>query len=614
MSLCSCTDMDPEGLLPQSGGIIIATNGEPVSATRSCVDGDVDAATGVLGLCWTAGDELGVFASSGSQVRYTKSNSDKERKAAFMPQGDAVAPKYAYYPHSADNDGLDMTSLKGNVPGDQEMDSGLVHGDYKVGQATGVSAEGYGFLFLHLFSLMRVEVDASGTALEGESLRSVELSLSRAGQPVAITGDFNFNVRTAAVAMGNFTSGTLSMTWNATTPALNSPVVGFVSMFPNVRTGDVMNVTVTTDRHVARFSCPAKVNFEVQGLYNFPVRLSARNPEISDAQGGDPDVKGGTFTCATYNVDGLPSLINSDGPGSSGTTTLGQRINSDNIWDFFCVSEDFEYDSQLTAALSGYSHGTYRGSVGLAQLSKQADTDGLNMFWKDNTGIRVSNETFVEYNDKKGNLYNGANECIRKGFRYYLVTLPDGTEIDVYITHMNTFSGSDISESNAYVAAVHSQLKQVRDYILANMERNRRPAIFMGDTNMRYTRHKLKEYFIDPINAMPGYSVVDPWVSLAWNYDFSSVGGTTYPLYGGKSLMVSDATGTDASTDVIISEADGGLQKGEIVDKVIYINCEGFDTQLTARSYLRDVSYKKSNGSPLADHYPVVVEFGYTTK
>ena len=78
--------------------------------------------------------------------------------------------------------------------------------------------------------------------------------------------------------------------------------------------------------------------------------------------------------------------------------------------------------------------------------------------------------------------------------------------------------------------------------------------------------------------------------------------------------MTSDATGTDSSTDIIISKDDGGLQKGEVVDKVFYINCKDAKTQLKAKSYLRDISFKDANGKALADHYPVVVEFSYTTK
>ncbi len=604
-SLSSCSDQNPDSEIPQAGGTIIATTEESAPGSRSCVDGDIDLSTGVLGLMWTDGDELGVFATSGAQVRYTKSNSDSERKAAFTPQGDAIAPRYAYYPYSAENDGRDLNSLIGSVPSEQSMDSGLLQGDYKIGRISATTSSGYEFVFKHLFSLLRVEVDATGTPLEGEALRSVELSLTRGGQPVAITGDFSFSARSGAVSMGSLTSSVLSMTWNEQAAVLSGAVKGFVSIFPNVRAGDVMDVTVTTEGHTARFATVAKVDFQEQGLYNFPILLKERNADIAEVEGGNPS-NSGTFTCATYNVDGLPSTINSGGPGSSGTTLIGKAIASSN-WDFFGVSENFNYNDKLWAEISGlFNQGTYRkATLGFGT----ADTDGLNFYWRKD-GVTASGETIVEYTSKYGGLTDGANTSVKKGFRHYVVTLGQDVTVDVYITHMNTYSSSGTGHINAQ----HAQLEQLRDYVIEQISVNKRPAIIMGDTNMRYTRHKLKEYFIDPINAMEGYSVVDPWVSLAWGYDFSSVGGTNYPLYGGKSLMVSDATGTNADTDVIISEADGGLQKGEIVDKIFYINCKDAKTQLSARSYLRDVSYKKSDGSPLADHYPVVVEFGYTTR
>lgn len=590
----------------------------PTRESRTCIEGD-PATTGSADILWTPGDALGVFASATSaQVQYIKKNQySNESEAEFVAYSSAVAaPAYAYYPYSDDNSNRTPDDLLGRIPVYQKISGGNIDGDYKIGMPDGTG----NLAFAHLFSLVRVAIDTEGTpGLEGDVVEKATLTVSRDAAPVAITGDFSFDATAAQpnYTLGSATDNCLEMGWEGNEAGSE---VGYASVFPEIKTGDLLEFEVLTDKHVATFSVNSKVDFESGRLYNFPLKLS----EIKDKDGNPVKItitarpgaesRTGTFTCATYNVDGLPSLVNSDGPGSNGTTTLAQRINSDNLWDFFCVSEDFEYDSQLTSALTNYSHGTYRGSVGIAQLSKVADTDGLNMFWK-NSGITVSNETFVEYNDKEGGLYGGANECIKKGFRYYLLTLSDGTEIDVYITHMNTYSGSSIDESsNKYVAAVHSQLKQVRDYILDNMAKNMRPAIFMGDTNMRYTRHKLQEYFMDYINEMEGYSVVDPWIDLTWSNDFSTVGGSNYPLYGGKSLMVSDATGTNASTDVIISEAEGGLQKGEIVDKIFYINCKDANTQIAAKSYLRDVSYKKSDGSALADHYPVVVEFEYTTK
>lgn len=615
----------------------------PTNPSRTCIDGD-PAVTGQAGLLWTPGDALGVFASAtSSQVQYVKQNQiDDEAEATFVAASGAKAidsPAYAYYPYSADNNGRTPSDLLGLVPMEQKMTSGNIDGDYKIGRPTATPGH---FTFTHLFSLVRVAIDLNGTTdLEGDIVESATLTVNRGTIPVPITGHFNFDATATtptytlatsvatSETMGeaglptNSTANRLVMNWEGNTST--GAEVGYASIFPNVKTGDILNFEIITDRHIASFSVTSKVDFESERLYNFPLTLSnikdnAGNPveiTITSRPGTtdpDPEPETFTFTCATYNVDGLP-VFNSDGPGDSGTTALAQRINSDSKWDFFCVSEDFGYDSQLTSALTNYDHGTFRGSVGMAQLTQTADTDGLNMFWKNSIGITVSNETFVEYKDKEGGLSSGANTCIKKGFRYYLVTFANGAEIDVYITHMNTYSGSSIDEnSNKYVAAVHSQLKQVRDYILDNMRANKRPAIFMGDTNMRYTRHKLQEYFMDNINAMEGYSVVDPWIDLTWNNDFSTVGGSNYPLYGGKSLMVSDATGTDASTDVIISEADGGLQKGEIVDKIFYINCKDSKAQLKAKSYLRDTSFKKSNGSPLADHYPVVVEFEYTSK
>ena len=66
--------------------------------------------------------------------------------------------------------------------------------------------------------------------------------------------------------------------------------------------------------------------------------------------------------------------------------------------------------------------------------------------------------------------------------------------------------------------------------------------------------------------------------------------------------MVSDATGT-SDTDIICENT----QKGEVVDKVIYINKAGNPVQIKANSYLLD--YDNFNG--LADHMPIVVEFTY---
>ena len=66
--------------------------------------------------------------------------------------------------------------------------------------------------------------------------------------------------------------------------------------------------------------------------------------------------------------------------------------------------------------------------------------------------------------------------------------------------------------------------------------------------------------------------------------------------------MVSDATGT-SSSDIICENT----QKGEVVDKIIYINNPDSEVQIEARSYLRDYDGYKG----LGDHMPIVVDFYY---
>ena len=160
--------------------------------------------------------------------------------------------------------------------------------------------------------------------------------------------------------------------------------------------------------------------------------------------------------------------------------------------------------------------------------------------------------------------------------------------VDVIITHMNTYSDSGYDHINAQ----HAQLKQIAEYI-SGLTGNNRPIIFMGDTNCRYTRHDFQTYFWQYL--ADDQTCGDPWVDYQWD--------GIYPTYGTdqKSLVVSDATGTNADTDIIYSS-----QKGEVVDKVMYINDSGASVQIYANGYNRDADF-----SGMADHWPIVVEFYY---
>lgn len=297
-----------------------------------------------------------------------------------------------------------------------------------------------------------------------------------------------------------------------------------------------------------------------------------------------------TFTCATYNVDGLPSLINNDGPGSDGTKQISSKLAASE-WDFIAFQEDFNYHNELKGSMNQYAFGTHRGGVGisikdlLSGSFLQFDTDGLGIAALYST-CSWSNQTYVKFDDAYGGITDGANTNVEKGFRYYLVTMNDGVEFDVYVTHMN--SGSNTGHINARA----SQFQQLAKYI--NEHRSGRPIIIMGDLNARYTRDDYATNFWGVLDTDLYANLQDAWTELIW--------GGYYPEYGTNSWVVTDKYNPDNT----VGDIEYGEQEGEVVDKILYINDPNSDVRIFAKSYKRDMEYKD-----LADHVPVVVEFGY---
>lgn len=531
---------------------------------------------------WAKTDVIGVYTdASENNVKYTTSSAGTS--VAFTASTEVKgAPAYAYYPYSADNSSRKATGLKGSLAKDQT--AGVAN--YMYGVQTGTNSDGDAtFEFRRMFADVVFTVETAGSVLEGQEIESITCKITRDGAAVPVCGEFSYSA-----ADGSYSYST---TYNEFT------TTGKAVVFPTVKAGDVLTVTAKSAEGEAAAELTVEGEVVAGGYYTVNVQLPAapvvepEQPETPE-QPSEPETPAvaGTFTAATYNVDGLPKkisffTINGDGPGSTGTKSISSKIASDN-WDFVGFSEDFAYHTELTSALSGWTFGKYRGNISSKALTSTIDTDGLG-FAARNATCSFSNENIVKFTSSSGGLTSGANTCIKKGFRHYVMTLADGTQIDVIITHMNTYSSS----GSGHINAQHAQLKQIAQYV-NGLKANNRPIIIMGDTNCRYTRHDFQTYFWGVLDS--SFEVKDPWVEYQWD--------GVYPTYGGKSLMVSDATGTNSSTDIICENT----QKGEVVDKIIYINNPDAPVQISANSYLRD--YDGYNG--LADHMPIVVEFSYT--
>lgn len=307
------------------------------------------------------------------------------------------------------------------------------------------------------------------------------------------------------------------------------------------------------------------------------------------------------FKAVSLNVDGLPESLlfgavkmNVGGPLEAGSKAMGEFISSQRTdWDLFALSEDFNFENELKAGLGDgkYTFGTHRGEMynKIDVLTSPFDTDGLNIMVRNESGITFSGETYVRFTDSYGKTSNGSDELIKKGFRYYLLDFGDGLTADLYIHHMDAETDPD---SNA---ARESNVKQVIEYILDRdaQGQNTRPILIMGDTNCRYTRDNLQEWVFNTVNnytdanGLQPYQVRDPWVDFQW---FGIP-----PKLGSPSLMV----GTY------------GAQKGEVVDKVWYINNKKANgVQLIANSFLNDEGFKSNDpGVAFADHPPIVIDF-----
>lgn len=605
---CSEKEMDESNI---SNAQIVAYIDNP--DVTSAVAGNDVGGTNAVGIVWTDSDEIGVFDESKiSQKRYTKVNQGIQVTATFAAS-DAKAfdgPAYAYYPYNEANSSKAINALTGTLPAIQQMDGVKLHGDYKYGRVNKTTADGdYEFIFKRLFSLARITIDATGTPLEEETMKSLTVSVNRGDMGVPIAGDFTFSAEDGSWTQIGEGANSITFVWEKDAPALNQPQMCYMSLFPLVESGDIFTVTVLTENYKAEFTANSMIDFNAEQIYNFPV--------VIDKYETDNVI--GRFTCAALNVDGLP-FFNSDGPGSEGTKAIGNAINSLN-YDFIAVSEDFGYHNELVEAMTNYDAGTYRGSVSSLTWN---DTDGLEFFWR-RDDIKTDGETIVPFEAAHGGLTGGANTLIAKGFRHYEVTMNTEVTVDVYITHMNTYSGGNNTEDNEYVKAQLSQLRQMRDYVVANAKANNRPAIIMGDTNMRYTRHQIVANLINPVTK-EGLQISDPWVEF--------YRGGVYPEWNTSSLIIRSKFG--GGSDILCADD----QRGEVVDKMWYINVPEASLQLEAVScmnevenfvssteqvsysgvtvedengrilYNQSVNYTKING--YADHFPVVVTFKYT--
>ena len=276
-----------------------------------------------------------------------------------MTEGD-VAWR-AYYPYSVENNGVAYNALKGNLPSEQPYSTttGSLTGDYKYGAPVSGTNK---FNFRHLFSLLRISVDATDTKLAGDALESIVITVTDSeGNERQINGSFIFNVENGS--WGNVTNATgpITMPWTDTpTLTANQTYTGYVTVMPTICAGDKVSVTINTTNYTASLTATCNIDFKAENVYNIPLKLSgyaANTDKFGYQVYARPALNSFSFNVSENSgklLDNKCTWNSSDNPQFDAVSSHKATISGDNI----SLMIPYLYDFKLKPTFSVSEGGT----------------------------------------------------------------------------------------------------------------------------------------------------------------------------------------------------------------------------------------------------------------
>ena len=236
-------------------------------------------------MIWGTSESIGVYGSRLANVKFTGTNKYYQQASTTFSGGSLFSsPKYAYYPYSSDNASNAQGAVRGTLPSTQFFSTVLkkMNTDYKIGVYASRSWTGYTFNFYHILTFVKFTVNADGTALEGDKLQSVSLEMLTAdGKPRQLNGKFTFDLtKSSTESISGWDApaqdgNKITLVFNDT-PELSKGATyrGYASAAPLSLPGDVMQVKVVTDKHIATFSRTSKATFGANKVINLPITLA----------------------------------------------------------------------------------------------------------------------------------------------------------------------------------------------------------------------------------------------------------------------------------------------------------------------------------------------------
>jgi endonuclease/exonuclease/phosphatase family metal-dependent hydrolase len=285
------------------------------------------------------------------------------------------------------------------------------------------------------------------------------------------------------------------------------------------------------------------------------VMLSLASAAVASVASLPATADTGTFSTLVYNVAGLLEPFSSSNPDVN-TPLISCAIRG---YTLVNVQEDFNYHAALYDTCDDH---TYRS----------ATTGGMGI------GSGLNTLSYLPYMDWYQGDWDSCNgvDCLTpKGWTHARVRMNEGTFVSLYNLH------TQAQTESADLKARRDNILQLLEYI--EYESPTDAIIVMGDTNTRYTRSG------DNTREFLKRGFTDVWIN--------NVRGGAVPAVDDNSL---------------VSCADRSSASCEIVDKVFFRN-NGHLT-LSALSFLvDDVNFVDSAGNQLSDHFPVAVDWSYST-
>ncbi|KAK7609831.1 endonuclease/Exonuclease/phosphatase [Phyllosticta paracitricarpa] len=270
----------------------------------------------------------------------------------------------------------------------------------------------------------------------------------------------------------------------------------------------------------------------------------------------------GTFNVVSFNVAGLPEILQNNGESgdkTKNTALIGQKF-ADQGYDLIHVQEDFNYH----ATLYEYDNHAYR----TATSGGAAIGSGLNSLsnydWRDFTRVKW---------DECSNA-SGADCLTPKGFTYMRWRLAEGVYVDAYNLH------ADAGTEDADETARNANIAQVSAYIDSTSPDA--AVLVFGDTNCRYTRTSDNIDLFSSAN-----NLTDVWVQLELD---------------GVRPTVEDVCANPAQSATC-----------EVVDKIFYRPSPLVLLTPTSFAYMAELflSDPANSSSTLSDHNPLRADFAW---